>query len=597
MRLTGGEIIAELLIQAGVPYVVGIPGHGSIALVDALRLRSDRIRVLQPLHESAAVHLADGYYRAAGRPLAAFTSIGPGALNTAIGLATAYVDSTAVLVFTGETHVHMFGVGVLQEIERHTDAANWRVLEPVSKRHFMALQARQIPRIMSRAFNQMLTGRPGPVTIGLPMDVQAEAVDVDLPDLRLRRPASAPLPDPREISRAADLLHGATRPVILVGGGVRSARAYPELMRAAEACGAAVVNTMMGLGSFPADHPLYAWCTGAKGSECGLALTRSADVILAVGCRFADETACSYRHDVAFAAEGTRIIQLDIDPHEIGKNYPVEVGIVADARAGLAALADALEALGPRDWREAGYTAEIGRRRDEWLTTLAGCRDADRDPMDISSLLRQARQALPRETLIVHSSGNTQAQMIQEFPFYEPGTCITTGGFSTMGFTLPAALGAKLACPERPVAGVVGDGDFLMHVQELSTAVRYGIPVVFIVANNFGWISIRDLQMAAFGEDCRYATDFERQGQPYSPDLAGIARDFGCWSTRISRADQVGPAIRDALDAGRPAVVEALVARDWPHTGTPAMGWWDVPIPAYMGHSGDYAQGKLQEGV
>jgi len=166
-----------------------------------------------------------------------------------------------------------------------------------------------------------------------------------------------------------------------------------------------------------------------------------------------------------------------------------------------------------------------------------------------------------------------------------------------MGFTLPAALGAKLACPERPVAGVVGDGDFLMHVQELSTAVRYGIPVVFIVANNFGWISIRDLQMAAFGEDCRYATDFERQGQPYSPDLAGIARDFGCWSTRISRADQVGPAIRDALDAGRPAVVEALVARDWPHTGTPAMGWWDVPIPAYMGHSGDYAQGKLQEGV
>jgi len=597
MRLTGGEIIAELLIQAGVPYVVGIPGHGNIALVDALRMRSDRIRVLQPLHESGAVHLADGYYRASGRPLAALTSIGPGALNTAIGLATAYVDSTAVLVFTGETHVHMFGVGVLQEVERHTDAANWRVLEPVSKRHFMALQARQIPRIMSRAFNQMLTGRPGPVTVGLPMDVQAESVEVSLPDLRLRRPTGTPLPDPHEVARAADLLHGAARPVILVGGGVQTARAYAELVRVAEACGAAVVNTMMGLGSFPADHPLYAWCTGAKGSECGLALTRSADVILAVGCRFADETACSYRRDVAFASEGTRLIHLDIDPHEIGKNYPAEVGIVADAKAGLASLADALEALGGREWRESGYTAEIGRRREEWLATLAGCRDADRDPMDISSLLQQARQALPREALVVHSSGNTQAQMIQEFPFYEPGTCLTTGGFSTMGFTLPAALGAKLACPERPVAGIVGDGDFLMHIQELSTAVRYGIPVVFIVANNYGWISIRDLQMAAFGEDCRYATDFERQGQPYSPDLAGIARDFGCWSTRISRADQVGPAIRDALDSGRPAVVEALVARDWPHTGTPAMGWWDVPIPAYMGHSGDYAEGKLQEGV
>ena len=207
MRLTGGEIIAELLIQAGVPYVVGIPGHGNIALVDALRMRSDRIRVLQPLHESGAVHLADGYYRASGRPLAALTSIGPGALNTAIGLATAYVDSTAVLVFTGETHVHMFGVGVLQEVERHTDAANWRVLEPVSKRHFMALQARQIPRIMSRAFNQMLTGRPGPVTVGLPMDVQADMVDLpDAPQPRARRPHDRPAGDPAALQQAARLL-------------------------------------------------------------------------------------------------------------------------------------------------------------------------------------------------------------------------------------------------------------------------------------------------------------------------------------------------------------------------------------------------------
>lgn len=597
MQLTGGEIVAKMLIQAGVPYAVGIPGHGCLGLVDALRSHSDRIRVLQPLHESAAVHLADGYYRATGSPLAVFTSIGPGALNTAIGLATAYVDSTAVLVFTGETHVHMMGVGVLQEVERSSDGANWRALEPLCKRHFLALQPRQLPRIMARAFNQMLTGRPGPVVVGLPMDVQATAAEVDLPDLDLRRSHAAPQPDEGAILQAAQLLHAARRPVILVGGGVVRARAFEELRQVAEATGAAVVNTMMGLGAFPADHPLYAWATGAKGTSCGLHLTCSADVILAVGCRFADETACSYRRGTGFQFPETKLIHMDLDPHEIGKNYPVEVGIVADARAGLASLARALEDLGPRDWRESDYCTEIARLKARWEEFLAAHRDESREPVTISTMLRRVRAALPREAFVVHSSGNTQAQMIQEFPFYEPGTSITTGGFSTMGFTLPAALGVKLARPDRTVVGIVGDGDFLMHLQELSTAVRYGLPVVFIVANNQGWISIRDLQMAALGEEHVCATDFTKEGEVYSPHLADVAADFGCWSCRISRAEEVGDAVSRALVSGRPAVVEVMVSRDWPHTGTPAVGWWDVPLPGYMAGREGYEEALGEEDV
>ncbi len=597
MQLTGGEIVASMLVRGGVPHAVGIPGHGCLQLVDALRGHADRIGVIQPLHESAAVHMADGYYRASGQPLATFTSIGPGALNTGIGLATAYVDSTAVLALTGETHVHMFGVGVLQEVERRSDAANWRALEPLCKRHFLALQTRQLPRIMARAFGHMLTGRPGPVVVGLPMDVQAAVADVELPDLQLRRAQSAAWPDDHAIQRAADLLHGAKRPVILVGGGVASARAYDELRDVAEAAGAAVVNTMMGLGSFPADHPLYGWATGSKGTTCGLQLTRSSDVVLAVGCRFADETACSYRHGAAFSIPDTKLIHMDIDPHEIGKNYPAEVGIVTDAKTGLAALAAALRERAARDWAGSDYCAEIARLRAEWEAFLAGHRDDSLEPMMISTMLRRLRAALPRDAIIVHSSGNTQAQMIQEFPFYEPGTSITSGGFSTMGFTVPASIGVKLAQPDRTVVGVVGDGDFLMHIQELSTAVRYGVPVVWVVANNGGWISIRDLQTEAFGPEHVYATDFTKAGQAPQPSLADVARDFGCWSCRVSRADQLAGAVEEALASERPAVVEAMVCRDWPHTGTPAMGWWDVPIPGHMPARASYDKAITEEGV
>ena len=271
--------------------------------------------------------------------------------------------------------------------------------------------------------------------------------------------------------------------------------------------------------------------------------------------------------------------------------------MVADAKAGLAALAEALEDCGPRDWRHSDYCAEIQRLKAEWEAFLAKHRDDSHEPVMISTLLRRLRAALPRETIVVHSSGNTQAQMIQEFPLYEPGTSITTGGFSTMGFALPAAIGAKLARPDRPVVGIVGDGDFLMHIQELSTAVRYRTPVVMVVANNQAWISIRDLQTAAFGAEHAYATDFACGGETYSPDLAGVARDFGCWSCRVSRADQIAEAVTRALASDQPAVVEVLVARDWPHTGTPAVGWWDVPIPGYLEARQRYEQALGEEDV
>ncbi len=584
MKLTGGQIIAEHLIAEGVPYIVGIPGHGSIALADAFIEKRNQITMLQPRCENGAVYLADGYYRASGKPLAVYTSIGPGAINTAIGVATAYVDSTAVLVMTGDTHTHMMGKGVLQEIERRHDSAFSEILAPITKRYWRATQTNQLPNILWRAFNEMMTGRRGPALISLPMNVQAAAADVELAAVARHRPVDRVIGDPTSIDLAATLLMQAKRPVILAGGGVNSSEAWLELVALAEFVGAAVVTTFQGKGCFPEDHELAGWLTGAKGTYCGLHLATQADVMLAVGCRFADETTSSYRPGSALRIPPTKLIHIDIDSGEIGKNYPVEVGIVGDAKATLAAMVDALKAdHKPREYRSTEYFAEIQRERQAWFEHVNEWADDAKDPMMITCLLREVRSFLDRDAIVTSSSGNTQAQILQEFPFYLPRTNLTTAGFSTMGWSFCAALGAKLAEPNRQVVAILGDGDFMMTMAELATAVQQDIPVVAVVANNVGWHSIRDLQLAVFGEGRDINVEFlDKHGEGYTPNFADVARAFGAHGERITKSSEVKPALKRAFDSGKPAIIEAMCQREAPYTGSPAVGWWDVPVPAYL---------------
>lgn len=581
MELTGGEIIAEYLIKEKVPYILGIPGHGNLGIVDALKSRQNKIKIMQAKHEQSAVHFADGYYRVSGQPLAVFTSIGPGAINTAIGIATAYVDSTPVLVITGGTHTHMFGKGVLQEIERQHSANFPRIMEPIVKRYWQPTSVSQLPHIMQRAFGYMMTGRRGPVLIDVPMDVQCDSADVDIPEPEKRKPRGRLIADYKEIESAAKLLCQSKRPVILVGGGVIASDACDELKELAELMGAAVVTTMMGKSAFPENHPLYGWHTGSKGTSCGNKLTSSADVLLAVGCRFADETASSYKHGVSFSIPPTKLIHIDIDEKEIGKNYPCEFGIVADAKSALSQLFQALKEL-PKIDRN-GYIAEIKRLVQEWFGEMQEFREYDKTPTTISRMLKETREFLDEDAIVVSSSGNTQAQILQEFPFYKPRTCLTTGGFSTMGFTLPASMGAKLAFPDRQVIGIIGDGDFMMTMQELAVAVQYNIPVVTMIANNMGWISIKDLQSAVYGADRTVATDFVKSdGTLYSPDFKAIGEAFGCHSQKIEKGEEVKPALEKAFNSGKPALIEVMVERDLPYSGGKVAGWWDVPVPTYL---------------
>ena len=363
MDLTGGQVVAKSLVSNKVPWIAGIPGHGCLGLVDAFREEKENLPVYLVRHEQSAVHMVDGYYRVTGDPAAVFTSIGPGALNLAVGLGTAYVDSTAMISIIGETHSYMFGRGVLQEIERKRPADSLKVLEPVTKYSACITRGDQLPHALTKAFMAMKTGRPGPAVLALTMDVQSEGVPAGIKEEALAFP-SPPAPDSQLISQAAALLDSASRPVILAGGGVLRARAFEELVKLAERLGAAVITTMAGKSCFPENHPLYGWHAGSKGTACGNELARSADVLLAVGCRFADETTSSYRQGISFDITRTRLIHADIDGSEIGKNYDVEIGIVGEARAVLQGLIDELGGA-PENYLDKAYTKEIGKKREQ----------------------------------------------------------------------------------------------------------------------------------------------------------------------------------------------------------------------------------------
>jgi acetolactate synthase I/II/III large subunit len=592
-RLSGAQIVVEYLIRQGVRFVAGIPGHGCWNLTDALIDRADEIATLGVMHEQSAVHLADGFYRASGEPMLAFTSIGPGATNTVIGMATAYVDSTAVALFTGSTHTYMRGHAVLQEIERRHVADNPRIFEPIVKEWWQPSRVDDLPFVLHRAWNQMRSGRPGPILLDVPMDVQADSAEVRIPEPEAREARGRPRPDAAEVERGARLLAQARRPVIVAGGGAITADACPELTALAERLGSPVVTTWMGKGAIDETHELAGQTIGDTGSTVGNTLAASADVLLAVGCRFTDWSTSSYRAGVTFGIPPTQLIQLDIDAREIGKNYPVAVPLVADAKAGLADLLLALGGRGADAARDA-YRSEIARLRTAWRERVEVKSGSDAVPMTMARAVREVQAATRPDAIVVTGAGLPQGMVKQRWVTRLPRTHLTSGGFSSMGFSLPAAIGAQLADPARQVLAICGDGDFLQTMQELATAAILGTPVCTVVLDNSGWISIKGGQQAFFGRTT--VTDFTRNGRPYSPDYAEIGRAFGVHSARAERPEEVAPAVAAALASGGPSLIHIPVARDLDVAGPDKTGWWDVPVPEY--HSAQRAEqvaGRAQE--
>ncbi len=596
MKLTGGEIVAHALKAYGVRYVAGIPGHGNWSLTDAFLQDACRIPFIQVMHEQSAIHMADGHFRATGTVMAATTSVGPGATNTPIGLATCYADSTAVFYINGSPATHMKGHGVMQEIERQNENSFPRLMEELTKRSYKPIRVEEIPFVMHRAFNTMLTGRPGPVHVELPMDLQCESADVTIHPLDARMAVGRAYPDPVAVERAVAVLLKADRPVIVAGGGAILSGASEALTRLAEKIGAAVSFTWNGKGAISEDHALCVGPVGQTGTSSGNTITASADVVLSVGCRFTDWSASSYAKGVSFSIPPGKLIHIDMDHHEIGKNYPTEVGIVADARVTLEAMLALISAAqgAKAVERRAAFHNDIAKAKKDWAEKVAP-RLTGRNPMTSQFPLAQLRQVLPRDGIVAVGSGNTQGAVKQSFPVYEPRTHITSGSFSPMGWAFPAALGAQLACPDRKVVSIVGDGDFMMCAPELGVAAMHDIPVVTVVLNNAGYMSIRGGQRKFQGR--HIGAEFNRDkgnGAPYTANIADMAKSFGIEAWRVDDPDQVKGTLQKALDANAPALVEIMISRD--AAGPFADGWWDFPSPAYYEkEQADYAEMRAKE--
>lgn len=577
---TVGHLIGRALKAYGVPYITGLPGHGNWALIDAFNDPGSDVPIVQTMHEQAAVHIADAHYRVTGQPIAACTSIGPGAANAVMGLANAHCDSTALLLISGAASTHMRGHGVMQELDRENVPDFTQVTAHVTKRNFDVIRADQAPFVLHRAFSAMLTGRPGPVHIDVPLDVQAEETDIDVQDLAKRLPIGRARAESRAIEAAIELLLSAERPCIVAGGGAITANASPQLRRLVERLGIPVVFTWNGKGALPEDHPMNAGTVGWPGSLPGNTLASTADVVMSLGCRFTDWSASSWRKGVSFSIPDSKLIHVDVDPREIGKNYPVEVGIAADVALVLEDIDAGISDEQARRARErrTGHLDHMASLWAEWDRIQEPRRSHDRMPTTMLRTLRELRKVLPRNGIVTVGSGHPQSSTKQDFPVYEPRTHITPGSYSPMGFALPAAIGAKLAKPEAPVVCIIGDGDFMMCVQELATCVAYNIPVLFLVLNNSGYISIRDGQNALMGR--HIISEFSRPGnnEPYSVDFPALAKSFGLEvATRVGRVEDIGPAIKAALDSGGPALVEVPITRDPAIAASNVVGWWDFP--------------------
>jgi acetolactate synthase-1/2/3 large subunit len=570
--IQGSDIVAEYLAKEGVPYAVGLPGHTINTVVDSMGAKG--IKMIQAKNEESACHIADGYFRASGRPIVAFATGGAGATNTLLGLATAWVDSSAFILLTGEVSSYFYGYGTFQATERAAIGDFNSIVRPVTKGTWNVSRADILPEVMARAYKLCVTGRPGPVHVSIPMDVAAQKVDVEIPVPTRSRPEGRMRCDEETLTKASELMLSASRPVILSGGGVTHSGATDQLVEYAEYLGIPVVSTELGLGkgSFPEDHELYGFYTGSPGSSVGNELTKNADIILALGCRFTDFTAASYKQGESFSIPPTKLIQVDIDVGEIAKNYPVQIGIQADAKAFLQdMLAHAKKETHRRDYKRTDYFKQLQRLRGEWWEDM---KDITAEPtLTMGSLVTELREALDRKAIVVESTSYSISVVSQAFPVYEPRSHIASGGFGPMGFGFPAAIGVKLARPDRQVVDVDGDGAFLFRVGELATCVQHDIPVVVVVCNNRGFISVRDGMVHTYNRTT--VVDFKKpSGELYSPDYAKMAESFGCYGTTVTKREQVRDAVKRALASGKPAVIDAVISRDFPKTGSKFYSFW-----------------------
>jgi acetolactate synthase-1/2/3 large subunit len=575
--MTGAMFIAHCLKQEGVTKVFGQCGHTNYALIDACHKLG--IEYVSFRHEQMAAHAADAYFRVSHKLAVVNVHLSPGMTNALTGVVTAAADSTPMVVICGNTPSYHHAREPHQGIRFHADASQGDIYRPISKRVWRIDDAKYLTDVMPRALNVAQTGRPGAVLLDVPMDVFSQQISAEPVTVARRPNYGKAAGDPRGIAAAADLLGRASSPLIFAGNGATLSEASAELVQVAEHLGAPVATTLMAKGIFPEGHALSLGMTGIWGTRAANDLARSADVILAVGTGFGEADCSSWNPQYTFAIPPTKLIQIDIDPQEIGKIYPVDVGIVGDAQATLAELR---EALGARQVKpSAAHARTVAAAKAEWAKELAREQRNSGTPIHPARLLNEISRVASPDTIFVTDVGWNKNGAGQQLVARQPQRFITSGGMATMGFAPAAAIGAKIGAPDKPVMCLVGDGGFLSVVGALTTSVELGIPVVWVLFNNFCFSTIRTVGTTYFNN--AYGTEFTTpDGRPYNPDFVQLAQAFGIAAARVQAPDDLPAALTRALSAGVPYLLDVWTRGDVP---MPRTGHWD--IAEFLVHGND----------
>jgi acetolactate synthase I/II/III large subunit len=563
-EMRGADIIAEYLVKEKVPYILGYAGHGAIGLLDGIYKQTDRIRHISPRIEQSAGFMADVYYRLTGQPLAVYASTGPGPMNLMISVANAYYDCSAFFVITGNVPTTQFDSGALQDDYRyHGDMSS--MFTPVVKKSWRIRKVEDLVKALPDAFAMMRTGRPGPVHFDMPYDLYMRTAALNW------RTTVAD----ETVEKALSLLMSAQRPLILAGGGVRIARAYDELRTLAEQLDVPVYTSFMGKSALPFDHRLNLGVAGVWGEYPATEAVRNADVILAIGARFNDLHTGSWLKGYVYNIPPTRLIQVDIDPEEIGRNYPVEIGMVGDAKAFLAQAARIARAKGARMSYGGSWHKEIDGWRADWRNFCEPFERSSEVPIEPRRIMAEMNRISPPDTVMVDDVGNCQVWSEQYWQPKTAGNHLTAGGFAAMGFGVAGVMGARLARPNSPCVTLCGDGGFMMMPHVIATSVEYNLPAVWVLQNNYAIGTIRDLQRA-YHDGREIGTSFvnERTGKLWNPDFSRMAEAMGGRGVRVEHPDQFGDAYREAIRSTVPTVIDVVINRD---TGVPITGTWQMP--------------------
>ncbi len=547
MKISGAQILLRSLKAEGVDTIFGYPGGAVIDIFDTLvREFSEDFKFILVRHEQAAVHAADGYARATGRPGICLVTSGPGGTNTVTGLATAYMDSIPVIVFTGQVPTPLIGNDAFQE----ADIVG--ITRPCTKHNYLVAKTEDLSTTIKEAFFIATTGRPGPILIDLPKDVVQNKAKFEYPD-KIEIPTYKPnvRAHPPSIKRAAELIRQAERPVIYAGGGVITSGAHKELYKFASMLNFPVTATLMGLGCFPATHPLFLGMLGMHGTYRANMAIDNADLLLAIGARFDDRVTGR----VEEFARHAKIIHIDIDPTSIQKNIVVDVPIVCDAYDGLSRLIEELEAK--------GRSSKVDDKLKEWHSQLTVWRNQQRQRFDRTTevikpqfVIEKLYELTEGKAIITTEVGQNQMWAAQYYLFDNPRTFLSSGGLGAMGYGFPAAIGAQVAYPEKIVIDIAGDGSIQMNIQELATAVQYNLPVKIAILNNGCLGMVRQWQERFY--DQVYAhTDIT-----VAPDFVKLAEAYGAVGLRATKSSEVEKVIKKGLETNGPVIIDFVVDRN-----------------------------------